>query len=523
MSEEQNFDFIGWWNEQSFPGKDLFKIDEAGAIILCANNNIKERAIATVSAENAEVVIKTLTEKFAEVEERMREMETEWVGAEDKQKLADKVAQIKEYLHSVNALGDFEKPALLVHDWEHTLYKLSEEHYEAKLKIVELAEGLADSEQWKEATQAFRDISDKWKQTGHIDKNRNDKLWNRIEAARKKFHDRKRVHHEDEEIDMLHNLDLKIDLVEQAEAIAKSEDWKVTTDAFLRLTEEWKTIGHTVNKKNEELWQRFIAAKSAFFDRKRDHSSKIHQEQEANYVIKLALVEKAEALTDSKEWSATAQAYAALMEEWKKTGRVPHSKSDELWKRFTGAQEHFFDAKRKHTEEIRGEQENNYERKKVLYERAEQLKHSNHWGETTGEMNELMEEWKKIGPIPRSYGDKMWEDFNAARKYFFARKDANREQRKQYAESQKVARIENAKNIIVKLERDIAEEEEKLADFKNAIENITPGKKAAELRTHLETLIADCTIKLQRLKDKFAQAREDVKVPEKKDDVGVEE
>jgi uncharacterized protein DUF349 len=211
------------------------------------------------------------------------------------------------------------------------------------------------------------------------------------------------------------------------------------------------------------------------------------------------------------------------MEEWKKTGRVPHNKSDELWKRFTGAQEHFFDARRKHSEEIRGEQEGNYERKKVLYERAEQLKHSNHWGETTGEMNVLMEEWKKIGPVPRSYGDKMWEDFNAARKYFFARKDANREQRKQYAESQKVARIENAKNIVVKLERDIEEEEEKLADFNNAIENITPGKKAVELRTHLETLIADCTVKLARLKDKFAQAQEDMKVPEKKDDVSVEE
>ncbi len=237
----------------------------------------------------------------------------EWLAAEDKTRLADKVTQLKEYLHTVDAIGDFEKPALLVHDWEHTIYRLTEEAYAEKLKITELAEGLAESDQWKDTAQAFKDIAEKWKHSGHIDRNRNDKLWNRIEAARKKFLDRKREHHQEEEKDMLHNLDLKIDLVEQAEAIAGSEDWKKTTDTFLRLTEEWKTIGHTVNKKNEELWQRFIAAKSAFFDKKREHSKKIHDEQEKNRCC--TGPSDAETLTDSSEWSATAQAYAAMMEE----------------------------------------------------------------------------------------------------------------------------------------------------------------------------------------------------------------
>jgi Domain of Unknown Function (DUF349) len=511
MSEEKNFDLINWWNEQSFAGKELFKLEENGDLILVTNSNIKERTIANVSAENCDVVLKDLQEKFADVDSKVREMEVEWLAAEDKTKLAEKVSNVKEYLHQVIAVGDFQKPALLVHDWEHTLYKLTEEAYAAKVKLVELAETLAQSDNWKEATQALREIADQWKQSGYVDRGRNDKLWNRIEAARKTFQDRKRVHHEEEEKDLLHNLDLKIDLVEQAEAIASSEDWKKTTDTFLRLTEEWKTIGHTVNKKNEELWHRFLAAKSSFFDRKREHSGKIQVEQENNYIVKQALAEKAEALKDSTDWNATAQAFAALMEEWKKTGRVPKEKGDDLWNRFTAAQEQFFDAKKKHFDEIRGVQEQNYELKKEIYERAEQLKHSSHWGDATAEMMELLEEWKKIGPIPRSYGDKMWEDFNAARKFFFARKDANREQRKQYAEKEKVARVAHAKDTVVKLEDEIKEEEEKLIDFKNGLENITPGKKAAELRAHLEQLIAEGEVKIKRLKDKFAQAQEDLK------------
>ena len=152
MSQEQNQDLITWWNEQSFAGKELFRLEENGTLILLPNSNIKERVIATISPENADAVINNLREKFTAVEAKVRELELEWLETEDKFKLADKVANIKEYLHKANAIGDFEKPALLVHDWEHTIYRLTEEHHAAKLKLVELAESLADSDQWKETT-----------------------------------------------------------------------------------------------------------------------------------------------------------------------------------------------------------------------------------------------------------------------------------------------------------------------------------------------------------------------------------
>jgi len=514
MLQEQNFDFIARWNEQSFPGKELFRMDETGEVVLRANNNIKERSIAKLAPENADTVIRNLQEKFAAVKSRVTELEIEWIAAEDKQKLVDKVTQIKEYLQHVSALGDFEPLALLVHSWEHALYVLSEESYAAKLKLAELAESLAQNDQWKETTQALRDIADKWKLAGHLDKNRNDKLWNRIEAARKAFHERKRLHHNEEEKDLLHNLDLKIDLVEQAESIAASEEWKNTSETFHRLTEEWKTIGHTVNKKNEELWQRFVAAKSAFFEKKREHGNKIQLEQEGNYVAKEVLAEKAEALKDSKEWNTTTQALAALMEEWKKIGRVPHEKGDDLWKRFNNAQEHFFEAKKRHFDEVKAIHDHNFNLKKALLDRAEEIKHSTHWSETTAEMHQLLDEWKKTGPVARAHGDRIWEEFIAARKHFFARKDASREQRKQYITQQKEVRAEQAKGLIIKLRDDIKEEEEKLADFKEAIQNITPGKKAAELRSHLEGLIESGNANLKRLHDKFAQAEKDIKAPE---------
>ncbi|MCW3120574.1 MAG: hypothetical protein JWQ38_66 [Flavipsychrobacter sp.] len=517
MSQEQTIDLITWWNEQSFAGKELYSVTDNGTLILSAGNNIKEREIATLSPENADVVLKTLQEKFASVESKVREMEVEWLAAEDKLKLADKVAALKDFLHKVAAVGDIQKPALLIHDWEHTIYTLTEEHYTAKLKIAEQAESLAESDLWKETAQAFRDIAEVWRNAGYLDKQRNDQLWNRIEAARKTFQERKKRNHEEEEKDLLVNLDLKIDLVEQAESIAHSTEWKKTTETFHRLTEEWKTIGYTLNKKNEELWQRFLAAKSTFFESKRQHYNLVQAEQEANYAVKLAIVEKAEALKDSTEWNATAQAYGTLMEEWKKTGRVPQAKADELWKRYTDAQEIFFDAKRKHTDIIKADLESNYNLKKAILERVQKLQYSNQWSDTTTLMNELMEEWKKIGAVPRVHSEQMWEDLNAARKNFFARKDASREQRKQYAEDQKAVRIAQAKGMVTKLHQDIKEEEEKIADFKVAIENITPGKKAEELRSHLAKLIEEGTKNIARWQQTLALANEDVAPKEEKE------
>lgn len=518
MSQElQNFDIHAWWNEQSFPGKELYTLNENGDLILGTHPYVTERTIANITADSAETVFKTLIEKFQAIEERTRELEIEWLAADDKLKLAEKVSGLKDFINHSHALGDFHRLGQLVHDWEHTIYKLSEEVYQAKLKIAEQAESIAEGEQWKEATQFFKDVAEKWKQLGHLDRGRNEKLWNRIEKAREAFFERKRRHHEDEEKYMLQNLDLKLDLVEQAEALIDSTEWKKTTDTFHRLTAEWKTIGHTLNKKNEELWQRFMAAKGKFFDRKKEHSNQVQQEQEHNYEVKLKLVEKAEEMKDSTEWNATAKAYADLMEEWKKTGRVPHEKSDELWKRFTDAQEHFFEARRRHNSEVKTAFENNYNLKKALVERAEKLKNSSRWGETTAEMTALMDEWKKIGHIPREYGDALWDSFNAARKHFFARKDANREQRKKQYEAHKSARVQHALNMVHQLEREIQEEEEKIADFKNGLENITPGKKAEELRAHLETLIADCTAKLKRMREKYEAAKVEADEAEKKE------
>lgn len=512
MSSEATQSLVTWWNEVEFDGKALYSIDENGAITLKANHSLlPERTVATVTEENKEVVLKNLKERYDVLVAKTTELEVEWLATEDKTKLADKLEHLKDQLAHANALGDMLKPTNIVAEWLRALDEIVTVHYQEKLKLTLEAESLAQSTEWKETTQFYKEVADKWKLCGYVDRKRNDELWNRVEAAKNTFMDRKRAHFENEEKDMLSTLDLKIELAEKAEALANSEDWKATTEAYHNIIEQWKSIGRTLPKKNEELWQRINAAKSVFFDRKKLHFNKIQEEQEANLAVKTALVEKAESLKDSTDWNSTAQLFASMMEEWKKTGRVPQEHSEELWKRFTTAQEHFFDARRQHNSQIKQTLDNNYQQKSALLKRAEELKNSSRWGEVTQEMNQLFEDWKKIGPVPREHNNTLWDAFIAARKHFFARKDANRDQRKEYAKAMKSARTEQAYNLVMKMRDEIAQEEERFADLKNAMENITPGKKAEELRTHLEVLIKDSEAKMRRLKEKLAAGEDELK------------
>src|SRR5271156_6531304 len=98
MSQEQMADLKSWWEQQTFPGKELFRLDDDGSLVLCAHINIKERTVANLALENSEVVIKNLHEKFAIAEGKVKDVEIEWLETKDKLKLSDKVAAVKEYL-----------------------------------------------------------------------------------------------------------------------------------------------------------------------------------------------------------------------------------------------------------------------------------------------------------------------------------------------------------------------------------------------------------------------------------------
>jgi hypothetical protein len=269
--------------------------------------------------------------------------------------------------------------------------------------------------------------------------------------------------------------------------------------------DSWKATGRTFNDKNEALWQRFIAAKNVFYDRKKQHFESIQTEQETNYIAKLALVEEAEHMATSTDWGKTSNAYNALMDKWKTIGRVPVEKADELWNRLSKAKDTFFNAKRQHFATIRVGLDDNYAQKAALVKQAESLQYSTDWRAATDEFAELMEEWKKIGPVAREHSETLWESFIKARRNFFNRKDEDRDRRRGQIERAQAGRLSQTKEFLARLKEELKEDEENLADFHASLGNLGGGKKDDQIRANLEKLIAQAGPKMQKKREKIAE------------------
>lgn len=505
-----------WWEQSDAPEKEFLRL-EGDRLSLKATDYFPERQIAVLQAANAAQTLQELRDKFSEARQRVEKLQQDWQAAEDVLKLQSRVRSLRDYLTHLQAAGNLALLLEQVAGWEKEIKTRLGANVQQREELVAKAEELADSSQWKETAQQFRELEEKWKQAPAIDKAGSDALRQRLDAAKDKFYERRRQHQEEVEKDMAQSLDLKLEIVEKAERMAKSEDWKGTTEAFRELLEQWKQSGKTFSDKQEELWQRFQNAKTAFHERKRLHHQEIQSEQEENYEKKLELVAQAEAIQHQTNWTATARQFEKIQQEWNKIGRVPQEKSEELWQRLHKAKDTFYGNRRQHNEQLMGQLQENLAKKQALIQQAEEISRSTQWREATEEMNELMTQWKKIGPAPREQNEKVWEQFLAARKKFFERKDANREQHKARITQQHDRRLHQTKNFLATLEHELKEENEKLADFQESLGKLTSGPKEEELRRHLKNLIAQSEKNVARRQRKMEEVREQLKTLESRE------
>lgn len=502
------------WESVQFPAKAFCALEDGYILNLKASPHQEERTLTTLGRDNYLEVLEVITAAFTELEKQVHQLEQEWANAEDKLSLEDKLIRLENQLHHASAAGDYTPLFESIREKLAYIQSRYESNYKHKLTIVEQAEALAQTEDWKAANESWHQLTDAWKSGPAIEKEANNQLWERFERARNTFRERKQAFFDEKDKDQMRNLDLKLEICEEAERLAASSEWKKTTEAYKALLEKWKAIGGVTSKdKNEQLWQRFHAARQAFFEQKSRHYEHIKEEQDQNYDAKLHLVEQAEALSTQTDWKAVSDAMAEIMEAWKKIGKVPYEKSNAIWDRLQAARDAFFGARREQAEGYKNRLEENYKIKLELADRAEALKDSTQWQEVTREMNEMMYTWKKSGPVPREYGDTLWERFIKARKHFFKRKDADREKRQERFHHQVNNRLHQTTQFLEKIKDDLREDEERLEDFKSSLE-ATQGDtpKDEELRQHLKALIHDIEKrlpgKLQKIEDVERQKEE---------------
>ncbi|HET6634123.1 MAG TPA: DUF349 domain-containing protein [Streptomyces sp.] len=193
----------------------------------------------------------------------------------------------------------------------------------------------------------------------------------------------------------------KEELVSEAEELAQSEQWRAAGERLRGLVDTWKGLPRLDRKTDDELWHRFSHARSTFSKRRKAHFAHLDSQREEARRRKERLVTEAQALSDSRDWGPTAARYRDLMREWKAAGRAQREHEEDLWSRFRGAQDVFFQARSEVFAERDAEQRENLTRKEELAAEAEKLLPVTDLKAARSAFRSLNERWDAVGHVPR--------------------------------------------------------------------------------------------------------------------------
>lgn len=206
-------------------------------------------------------------------------------------------------------------------------------------------ESLKSYSAWDDMTKVILEAQEDWKKLGFASKKMNNVLFARFRETCDKFFEMKANYFKNIKDDLATNLEKKIALCEKAEALKDSTDWKKTTDEFVALQKEWKTIGAVAKKHSEVVWRRFLAACDYFFEEKKKKTSGVRQTEQANLKLKKEVIAKLGAIAEDTPREEAIKQVKELMAQWQEIGHVPYrekdkvyeayrAKVDELYKRF---------------------------------------------------------------------------------------------------------------------------------------------------------------------------------------------
>lgn len=213
-----------------------------------------------------------------------------------------------------------------------------EENLARKTALCEKVEELGKAENkgaadWEKRSKEIIDIQNEWKTIGFAPQKMNVKIFERFRAACDDFFGRKAEYFKALKVTFSENIEKKKALVEKAQALADSTDWKATSDKLIALQKEWKTVGMVPKKLGDQLWQEFLGACNKFFEARNAAGAGQRNEEHANLEKKKGIIEQLKALAENAA-EATKENVQALTEEYNKVGHVPYKEKDKLYEAY---------------------------------------------------------------------------------------------------------------------------------------------------------------------------------------------
>ncbi|MCF2657704.1 DUF349 domain-containing protein [Parabacteroides distasonis] len=380
------------------------------------------------AAEIARADVETLKQAYYKI--RRNEVEEEKAaflenGGEEKDFVASEDEtenKIKDLLSTYK-----EKRSALLAEEE----RIKNENYTLKLQLIDKLKALTESsDDFNKLYNDFKEIQQKWKEIKLVPAEYVNDLWKNYQIYSEKFYDLIKINNQFREYDFKKNLEMKTALCETVERLQNEPDVVSAFHQLQKLHQQWREIGPVAKELRDELWARFKTASTAINKRHQEHFEKLKAKEQENLEAKTAICEEIEAIDFSqlksfKDWENKNKEVIALQEKWKTIGFAPKKHNVKIFERFRAACDAYFNKKSEFYKSLKEGMEKNLELKKALCEKAEALKDSTDWKETTEQLIALQKEWKKVGSVARKHSDSIWKRFITACDYFFEQKNKN--------------------------------------------------------------------------------------------------
>jgi len=350
---------------------------------------------------------------------------------------------------------------------------VKQSNLEAKKKIIDEIKTISqDTDNINRQFAHVQQLQQEFKAIGEVPSTSTTDIWKDYQKAIENFYDLLKINKELRDYDFKKNLEIKQQLCDTAEGLDEESDVISAFKKLQALHDKWRETGPVAKEIREQLWARFKAASAVINKKHQSFFENRKANEKENADAKTALCEEIEKIqTDGLKtyaaWDEATKQIISLQEEWKKLGFASRKVNTALYTRFRQSCDDFFAKKAAFFKSMKEELAANLAKKTELCEKAEALKDSTDWKETSDAFIALQKEWKTIGPVVKRHSDAVWKRFISACDYFF-------EQKKKQTSSQRSVEHENLKlkkdliaqiNAIIESEEDTEEAPQKIRDL----------------------------------------------------------
>lgn len=275
---------------------------------------------------------------------------------------------------------------------------------EEKLKIIAEAEALTLEKDVNYAAKKLQDLHKAWKEDiGPVASEMREEIWKKFSNATKKIHDRRHEHYKEMRSKVQEIIEKKLEVIQELNNYDFSKndshnDWQKSIKEIEKLRQKYFDAGKLPYAKSEEVWQKFKAATKRFNAEKNAFYKQEKSGQQDNLKKKLALIKIAESFKDSEDWEEATNTMKKIQSDWKKIGHVPRKFSDDIWKKFKAACNHYFDRYHQQKNAISKEQQAIVDAKKEFLEKLKETKKA-----TKDSLTKAINDWNDLGRLPRKF------------------------------------------------------------------------------------------------------------------------